>query len=262
VATATPASTPTPTPTPVATPGILQVGYSIASPAPAVSVAPTAAPPTAAFVAVGQSAAVTVSQANYTGAYTTSINGAGCSSALSLTPGSSSGQYTLNATGSTVSLTCTVSFQGAAGTAPVSLSVTVPAPGGVVIQWVANAALATASASNPVTPNPGPVNLIGTTSTFGVVLVVSETHYLGTLNAPTLSGACGANLSAPTATTQGNILGPQPAQAVAYYTLSAPSSAAAFPISAGCTVSATDSQATPSTGTIGVSLTTTSGGIE
>jgi hypothetical protein len=129
----------------------------------------------------------------------------------------------------------------------------------VVIQWVANASYATQAA--PITPLPGPVNLIGTTSTFGVVLVISESHYLGTLNAPTLSAGCGTNLSAPTVATQGNIASPQVGQQQVYYSLSAPSSATAFALGT-CTVSATDNQATPSTGTIGVSLTTTSGGIQ
>jgi hypothetical protein len=111
-----------------------------------------------------------------------------------------------------------------------------------------------------VTPLAGPINLIGVTSTFGAVLVVSETHYLGTFNAPVLTG-CGANLSAPTAGVIGNIIAPQVGQAAAYYNVSAP--AAAVPFALGvCSMTVKDNAATPNTSAaMGVTLTSTSGGI-
>jgi hypothetical protein len=126
------------------------------------------------------------------------------------------------------------------------------------MSWVADAAYATQPA--PITPLLGPINLIGVTSTFGAVLVVSETHYVSTFNAPVVT--CGTNLAALTAATQGNIAGPSAAlgQTQVYYNVAAVATAVGF-APAACTISVTDNQPTPSTGTIGVSLTTTGGGI-
>ena len=140
----------------------------------------------------------------------------------------------------------------------VAVGASVPAPGGVVLSWVADAAYATQPA--PITPLAGPINLIGVTSTFGAILVVSETHYVSTFAAPVVT--CGANLAALTAATQGNIAGPSAAlgQTQVYYNVAAAATAVGFAPSA-CTITVTDNQPTPSTGTIGVSLTTTGGGI-
>ena len=153
---------------------------------------------------------------------------------------------------------CTVTFTGATATSTVAVGASVPAPGGVVLSWVADAACATQPA--PITPLAGPINLIGVTSTFGAILVVSETHYVSTFAAPVVT--CGANLAALTAATQGNIAGPSAAlgQTQVYYNVAAAATAVGFAPSA-CTITVTDNQPTPSTGTIGVSLTTTGGGI-
>ena len=76
-----------------------------------------------------------------------------------------------------------------------------PGSGPLQLTWIANAALAQAVAGQTISPLAGPINLIGQSSTFGAVLVASKTGYIGTFNAPVLSGACGANLTAPTTTT-------------------------------------------------------------
>ena len=131
-----------------------------------------------------------------------------------------------------------------------------------MLQWVANAAYASQPA--PITPLAGPINLIGVTSTFGAVLVVSETHYLGTFQAPILSGGCGANVSALTAATQGNIAGPSAAlgQSQVYYNVSAPAAAAPFGLAAGCTITVKDNAPTVNTSAaMGMALTSTTGGI-
>jgi len=205
---------------------------------------------------------VTATQANNVGGYSAAANTA-CGTNVTVTPATSAtGAFTITAvTPVTVAAACQIVFTGAAATATVPVGVSVPAPGGVTLSWVSNVAYTTLPA--PVSPQPGPINLIGVTSTFGAVLVVSETHYVSTFAAPVLSGACGANLSAPTTTTQGVIAGPSAAlgQTQVYYAVSAPAAAAAFALGAGCTISVSDMQGTPSTGTIGVSLTTTGGGI-
>ena len=259
-ATPTPAATATATPTPPP-PGPLLVGYTLSNGGG--TVAGSATPATAAFVAISQTAAVTATQANYTGSFT-AVAGAGCGTNVTVAPASSAtGSFTVTAVGAVAS-GCTITFTGAAATATVPLSATVPAPGGVKLQWVANAALATQPA--PIAPLAGPVNLIGVTSTFGAVLVVSETHYLGAFNAPVLSGACGANLSAPVTSTNANLANiTQPSTALGqsqvYYDESAPSTAVAFTLASGCTVTVTDKQTTPSSASMGVVLTTSSGGI-
>jgi hypothetical protein len=214
-----------------------------------------------------QVATVTASQSNYTGTFTASL-GSGCGSAATLT--SASPKFTVTAVSHVTGCTLTVTggTGGAPGSSTASQSFSVLQPGGVQLNWVSNAAYATQAA--PITPVPGPINLIGVTSTFGAVLVVSETNWIAALGAPTESGACGANLSAPSSATQGNIAGPITGQAQAFYSISAPAAAVAFPTSAGCSVSvpelAPDPLATPvppyTTPTIGVELTTTGGGIQ
>ena len=255
---AAPTSTPTTAP---ATPGALQIAYTSNFGA---SSAATAAPAAIAFTAETQTVTVTATQANYTGSFTAAAS-SGCGTNVTVTPATSTtGTFTVTAANAVAAAAnCSVSFTGATGTTSVGVGATVPAPGGVVLQWVANAAYNTLPA--PITPLAGPISLIGVTNTFGAVLVVSETHYAGTFNAPVLSGGCGANLSAPTVATQGNIAGPQTAlgQTQAYYNITAPSTAAAFALAAGCTITVKDNAATQNTSAaMGVLLTTSGGGIQ
>jgi hypothetical protein len=134
--------------------------------------------------------------------------------------------------------------------------------------WVANAALGSAVAGQTITPVPGPVNLIGITSTYGAAIVASKANYIGTFNAGTLSGACTGFVTAtttPSATISPTTLGTVStlASAQAYYAVVG---AAAIPTSGGCTLTVTDNavntNATYGTATIGVSVTTSTGGIQ
>lgn len=255
--TTAPTATPTATPTPA--PGPLQVAYTSSFGA---TSAATAAPAAIVFGAETQTVSVTATQANNVGGYSAAANSA-CGTNVTVTPATSAtGAFTITAvTPVTVAAACQVTITGEVGTAAVAVGASVPAPGGVTVGWVAMVGYKTLPA--PVSPQAGPINLIGVTSTFGAVLVVSETHYVKTFGAPVLSAGCGANLSAPTTTTQGPIAGPSAAlgQTQVYYLVAAPSAAVAFASSAGCTISVSDTQTVPSTGTIGVSLTTTGGGI-
>jgi hypothetical protein len=243
------------TPAP-ATPGALQIAYtsSFGASSPASST-----PAAIVFGAETQTVSVTASQSNNSTGYSAAA-GTACGTAVTVTPATSaSGSFTITAANAiAASANCTIVFTGATGTSTVSVGASVPAPGGVVMSWVANAAYATQPA--PITPLAGPINLIGVGTTFGAVLVVSETHYVSTFGTPVVT--CGTNLAALTAATQGNIAGPSAAlgQTQVYYNVAAAAAAVGF-APAACTITVTDNQPTPSTGTIGVSLTTTGGGI-
>lgn len=224
----------------------------------------TSAPPPIAFLAETETVSVTASQSNNTGGYTAAANGA-CGSNVTVAPlTSATGSFTITAvTPVAIAAGCQVTFSGTAGSAAVAVGASVTAPGGVMLNWVANAAYATLPA--PINPIPGPINLIGTTSLFQAILVVSETHYLGTFQTPVLTGAgCAGNITTPLATiAQGNIAGPQAslAQTQAYYVVVAPATATAI-ASGTCSITVTDNAPTPNTSAaMGVILTITGGSI-
>ncbi len=251
--TTTPAA---PTATPAA--GAVNLAFTVA-PAPT----PAASSTTIAFVAETQVATVNATQANYSGTFTAALTG--CGTAVTL--GGTSPAFTVTAVGPIAS-GCSITVTGG-NSMTASLGIPVPAPGPLQVNWGANAALGTAVAGQTITPGPGPINLIGVTSTYGAELVVSKTAYIGTFNAVTTSAPCAAAITAtpaaPSTTTP----------ATAGGTIAVLGSAQAYvpvvgvaPIatSGGCTITVTDNavNTVPANGTatIGVSVTTSTGGIQ
>jgi hypothetical protein len=184
---------------------------------------------------------------------------------------STTGAFTITAPG-VPAAGCQITFAGASGSAtPVVLSISVTPPGGVILQWQSDAQLLTAPAPPPpVSPIPGPINLIGVGAAFEAVLVVTESNYLGNssgqaFTTPVATG-CGANLAAivpaTTANTPGlaNLVGPQANQSQAVYVISG---AGTTGITSGtCSITASDELGNAAKTPIGVLLTVTSGGIQ
>ena len=92
----------------------------------------------------------------------------------------------------------------------------------------------------PISGAAPPINLIGAGTTYGTVLVASENNYIAGFKVASVG--CGANLSAPAATTQGPIAGPTlAAQTQGFSTVSAPAAAAALALGT-CSVTKLDTR--------------------
>lgn len=261
-ATAAPTTAPTATPTP--SPGPLLVGYSLAPTLGSTAVAATAAPPAIGFAAETQTAAVTASQANYTGSFTAAATG--CGANVTVTPATSTtGAFTVTAVGPQAA-GCSITF-GGSGTTTVAVGATVPAPGPLQLFWVSNAALGTAVAGQTVTPLAGPINLPGTGVALGGYLIATKTGYIGAFSNSAPSAACTGKATVASApsltppTTLGTLTALGSTQA--YYAVAGVAAIATSPT--GCNITVTDSAVNTipanGTATIGVSVTTSSGGI-
>lgn len=244
------------TPTPPAGPGALQIAYTSTFGA---SSAATAAPAAVSFLAETQTVSVTASQANNSTGFSAAVNTA-CGTNVTVAPATSTtGAFTVTAVGAVAaSASCAIVFTGASGTSTVSLGAVVPAPGGVQVRWVGPGYQ---NIAPPVPLNAGPVNMIGTGALFATTLVVSETAYVGTFVAPALSAGCAGGVAAgtPTTTTPSGLPTPAIGTATEYITLTA---SAAIASGAGCTVTVQDHATPQSSGSIGVNVTTATGGIQ
>jgi hypothetical protein len=245
-ATATPTPTPaiTATPTPTPSPGPLMLTYASSF---ANSTTPSNNPPAIGFQAETQTVSVTATEFGYAGAFTAASS---CAPTVAVT---GTNPFTLTANSATAACTLTVHGFGAL---TATVGATVPAPGGTQLRWVGPGYQNTGP---PVPLLSGPVNMVGVGALFATTLVVSETAYLGTFTAPVLSAGCGANI-AVTASAGTGLPGPTPGNATAFYTVTA---SGAIVSGAGCTITTGDVTAVPpSTSSIGVVVTTGTGGFQ
>lgn len=251
-ATPTPTPSPSPTPTPTAAP---TAGPVVAAYTTAFGVSGTA-PSTLGFLAPTQTASLTVTETNYTGAFTAASSCA----AITVSPASSpTGAFTLTAAGAAAS-GCTITITGATGQTA-TLAATVATPAGVQLRWyLPNYAITSA----PVPQSQSPINLVGTGPTFASILAISELNYVGGFAPAKVvasAGCTGFATIAAAATTPAGLPTAAPGASLVYYTVTG---VAAVTTAGGCTITASDSY-TPLTGptnapaAIGVSITTVGG---
>ena len=209
------------------------------------STTPSNNPPAIGFQAETQTVSVTATEFGYAGAFTAASS---CTPTVAVT---GTNPFTLTANSATAACTLTVHGFGAL---TATVGATVPAPGGTQLRWVGPGYQNTGP---PVPLLSGPVNMVGVGALFATTLVVSETAYLGTFTAPVLSA--GANI-AVTASAGTGLPGPTPGNATAFYTVTA---SGAIVSGAGCTITTGDVTAVPpSTSSIGVVVTTGTGGFQ
>lgn len=235
----------TPTPTP---PGTLSVTYSSAA---NFGVSGTAPNPLA-FTAATETATLTATQANYTGSFAASSN---CAQVTVAPATSTTGVFTATAV-SAVTTGCTITVTGATGTTAAAFAATVPAAGGTVLRWYTPNYI---TQSPPLAIAAGPINLVGTGTTFASVLAISESAYIAGFTAANVvasAGCTGFATSTLDATTPTGLPTAAPGSSLVYYTITG---VAAVNTTGGCTITATDSNTPPSAASIGVSITTTSG---
>ncbi|MGA2391968.1 MAG: hypothetical protein ABSH03_01290 [Candidatus Lustribacter sp.] len=235
----------TPSPTP---PGTLAVAYSSAANFGVSGAAPAAL----AFTAPTETATLTATQANYTGSFGASSN---CASVTVAPATSATGVFTATAV-APVATGCTITVTGATGTTAVAIASTVPTPGGTVLRWYTPNYL---TQSPPLAIAAGPINLVGLGATFASVLAISEQNYIGGFTAANIvasAGCTGFATKTADATVPTGLPTAAPGTSLVYYTITG---VAAVNTTGGCTITATDSQTTPSAGSIGVSITTVTG---
>ncbi|HEY4440652.1 MAG TPA: hypothetical protein VGN14_09355 [Candidatus Elarobacter sp.] len=162
--------------------------------------------------------------------------------------------FTLTAN-SPASSGCTITVQGF-GSQTATVAATVPAPGGVQLRWVGPGYQ---NQSPPIALLNGPINIVGTGALFAATLVVTENAYLGTFTAPTISAGCGGNI-ALSASAGAGLPAAAPGASTTFYTVTASGAVAS---GAGCTISAGDTTAVPSSSAqISVVVTTGSGSFQ
>lgn len=243
---ATPAATATSTP---AAPGTLAVAYSSA----ANFGVSGAAPNPLAFTAPTETATLTATQANYSGSFGAAVS-TGCTAVTVAPATSTTGVFTATAV-APVTTGCTITVTGATGTTAVAFAASVPTPGGTVLRWYTPNY---ATQSPPLAIAAGPINLVGLGATFASVLAISEQNYIGGFTAANIvaTGCGGFATSTADATVPTGLPTAAPGTSLVYYTITG---VAAVNTTAGCTITATDSQTTPTAASIGVSITTVTG---
>ena len=124
------------------------------------------------FLAPTETASVTVAQANYAGAFTAASS---CAQVTVTRASSATGAFTVTAADAAAA-GCTVTFTGATGAGTGTLAATVARPSGVALRWYTPNYL---TQSPPLPIAAGPINLIGTGTTFQPILAISESNYIG-----------------------------------------------------------------------------------